>query len=96
MSKTPLEKSLEKWFLNACAARGFKCLKLTGYKGIPDRMVLAPNGKLAFVELKKPAGGTVSELQQQWLSTLGKLGFTALATSSRERLAALLVELGHE
>ena len=43
-------------------AGGF-CLKMTGFRGIPDRLVLLPGGKAIFVEVKK-RDGRVSEAQK--------------------------------
>ncbi|NEW66062.1 VRR-NUC domain-containing protein [Carnobacteriaceae bacterium zg-84] len=49
------------------------CIKLVGMVGIPDRMVLLPNGKIGFVEVKqkgkKPRAIQVKRITQ--LSSLG-------------------------
>ena len=47
-----LEHKLEVKLVDAVKQIGGLCLKLTNYKGIPDRLVLC-NGKAVFVEMKQ-------------------------------------------
>ena len=51
-----LEKMIEKKLLLAVRGNGGMCLKFVspGMDGMPDRLVLMPGGRLAFVELKVP------------------------------------------
>jgi hypothetical protein len=53
------------------------CIKLSpvGYVGIPDRLVLMPGGRIAFVEVKKPKGGVIAPMQRWWRERLIGLGF---------------------
>jgi len=53
---------------------GGKCLKGEVVAGFPDRIVLLPGGRVAFVELKTP-NGVVSALQREWMADLKALGF---------------------
>ena len=63
-------------FRKVKAARGL-CIKLNpmGVVGIPDRLVLLPGGRLAFVECKKPKNGRVARLQFWWRDKLVEMGF---------------------
>lgn len=48
------EKVIERKLVTCVKARGGLCIKLLcdQFAGLPDRMCLFPNGKIAFVELK--------------------------------------------
>lgn len=74
---TKLEKEIEKKLVDAVKAAGGLCLKWIspGTTGLPDRIVLLPGGKIAFVELKRPRGGRKGPLQPYWRRVLMKLGF---------------------
>ena len=50
------EKTIEQKLTRAVKARGGICPKLVcpGMAGMPDRLVLLPDGKLGFVEVKAP------------------------------------------
>ena len=71
-----IESSIEKAFKEAVEAKGGICLKLgvTYQNGMPDRLVLMPNGVCAFVELKQK--GKKPRAIQQWQhERLRKLGY---------------------
>jgi len=48
------------------------CLKLKDYVGIPDRLVVLPNGHIFFVEVKQPEGRVSKEQEfiHQWLHSM--------------------------
>lgn len=75
---TPLEKDIEKHLTRAVGRAGGLCMKWVcpGWSGVPDRIVLMPGGRIAFVELKRPEGGKVSRLQIEWANRLRGLGFS--------------------
>lgn len=52
---------------------GIKSIKLQ-IKGWPDRMYLAPNGRVFFIEFKRPNGGRLSNAQKHRVAELKLLG----------------------
>ena len=56
MLERDLERKLKKRIELEC--RGAMCLKFVspGCIGVPDRVILLPQGKAVFVEMKKPKG----------------------------------------
>lgn len=58
------EKTIEAKLVQAVRTKGGLALKFTspGFDGVPDRLVLLPGGKIAFIELKAP-GKTLRPLQ---------------------------------
>ena len=79
-----MEKSIERRLTNKVKQVNGLCLKLTGYKGIPDRMVLV-NGKCYFVELKDE-GKKLRPEQQAWQDKLREMGFVAVMIDSKEKV----------
>lgn len=73
-----LEKRIEgkcKQFVEKNGGYMFKLGGL-GCVGLPDRLVLLPGGKVAFVEFKQP-GKVPKPHQDRWLQRLDRLGFEA-------------------
>jgi hypothetical protein len=87
-----LEKSVEDYLKREVERRGGLCLKLKpeGARGIPDRLVLLPNGVVLFVEVKRPRGGVVAELQHWWARRIRGLGTPAHVTYTRRNVDDLL------
>lgn len=50
------EKDIEKYLLKSIKQAGGECLKWVspGTAGVPDRIVIWPDGRIVFVELKRP------------------------------------------
>ena len=50
------EKDVEQKLVKAVKLAGGLCIKFTspGFDGAPDRLVLLPFGRIAFIELKVP------------------------------------------
>ncbi|NHN33524.1 VRR-NUC domain-containing protein [Paenibacillus agricola] len=44
-----------------------------GNRGVPDRLVILPDGRTLYVEMKAP-GKPLSPLQAKWAKTLRELG----------------------
>ena len=74
---TELERDIERKLRTMEECHGGLCLKWVcpGWAGVPDRIVLLPEGRVRFVELKRPKGGKVSKLQLWWRKKLIGLGF---------------------
>jgi len=64
-----LESKLESNCRKLAIEAGCKFLKIQGTKGWPDRLVVAPNGRVAFVEFKS-ATGRVAPLQEHIIQEL--------------------------
>lgn len=87
----------------ALEKRGAIVVKLHGNQytraGFPDLLVIAPGGRVAFVEVKVPgrtdgpAGNGLSALQVRWLSRLSGMGHRAgHAATPDEALAVVFGE----
>lgn len=71
-----LERHIEKPAVEYARGRGAICLKLNliGSTGWPDRLFLAPGGRMCFIEFKRP-GEVLRRNQPQRVSLLLKYGF---------------------
>lgn len=88
------EKQIEKKLTGAVKENGGMSLKLLspGFDGVPDRLVLLPYGKLAFVEVKAP-GCTPRPLQEKRKRQLEALGFLVFCLDSIDRIGGILNEI---
>ena len=77
------ERHIEKRVGEYVKAKHGQWIKLTGTKGIPDRMILLPQGKVGFLEMKRP-GNKTSAMQDIWLERLRMLGFKATWSDNYE------------
>ena len=70
-----LEKKVEKAFVDRAKALGGLCIKFVSpsMTGVPDRIVLL-NGRVYFVELKRPNGGRLSPRQKYVHGLFAKCG----------------------
>ncbi len=84
-----LEKQIERNLCDEVKNKNGMCLKQTGLAGIPDRLVLLPDGKCAFVELKAP-GEKPRKLQQIRMKQLKKLGFKCYVIDGVEQIKPML------
>lgn len=95
---TELEKDIERKLKDLVESYGGKCLKWTcpGWRGVPDRIVLLPRGRVYFVELKRPKGGRLSPMQKWWHKQLRGLGFWVLCVYNEEDIKTfeLLIKTG--
>ena len=60
-----LERDIERWFVDELRKAGFLCFKFVSpaNPGVPDRLVICPDGAIMFVELKTKKG-KLSKQQQ--------------------------------
>ena len=80
---TQRESSIEAACRRYAAARGCWLLKLRNVVGIPDRILIMPGRKVAFVELKRP-GETPTPIQLYQLRRLKEMGQYATWVDSVE------------
>lgn len=88
------EKTIENKLKIAVKAEGGFCMKFVspGYDGVPDRIILLPNGKLAFAELKAP-GKQMRPLQEYRKRQLENLGFKVYVIDNIEAIGGTLSEI---
>ena len=86
---------LEEYFVKRVAALGGhrRKVKFIGRKGAPDQLVKMPKWRKAkFVELKKPKGGVLAEIQKREHNRLRKhFGFEVLVAYTKEEVDQSLV-----
>ena len=88
------EKEIEKKLILAVKQAGGICPKLVspGFDGMPDRIVLLPNGHIGFVEVKAP-GEKPRPLQLARHEMLRQLGFQVYVLDSIEQIGGILDEI---
>lgn len=85
------ERVIEAALVKATKKRYGMALKFVspGFDGVPDRIVLLPNGKIGFIELKAP-GERMRKLQEKRKSQLEALGFLVFCVDSKEKVEVVL------
>lgn len=88
------ERKVEQSFVDAVRKAGGLALKFTSQSmnGVPDRLVLLPGGKAAFVELKAP-GRQMRPQQRKRRVQLTALGFPVLCVDRTEQIIAVVEAL---
>ena len=91
------EKEIEKRFKKTIEKKGGLCFKWVspGTRGVPDRIVLFPGGKIYLVEMKRP-GGVCSPVQSLLHKKIEDLGTRVYVIASDEEADRLLEEWAHE
>ncbi len=89
------ESMIEKKLVRAVKACGGICPKWVspGLDGVPDRMILLPGGRMAFVEVKAP-GKNPRPLQMVRHKKLRRLGYKVYVIDDVEQIASMLDEIG--
>ncbi len=89
-----LEKQIEQKLIKAVKAMGGLALKFIspGMYGVPDRLVLLPKGRIAFVEVKAP-GKHMRPLQVKQKSKLESLGFQVYIIDDERQIGGILDEI---
>ena len=88
------EKVIERELVRAVKAVGGMCPKLIspGTDGMPDRMVLLPEARIGFVEVKAP-GQKPRPLQERRHAQLRDLGFIVFVLDDPEQIPGILGEV---
>ena len=89
-----LEKTIERKLTVAVKKAGGIAVKFVSpsFDGMPDRLVLLPDGLIAFVELKAP-GKRPRPLQEARHRLLRSLGFKVYVIDQPEQIGGMLDEL---
>ena len=85
------EKEIEKKLTLEAKKRGGRALKFIspGFDGMPDRIVLMPEGKIAFVEVKAP-GKHPRPLQMARHKLLRSLGFKVFVLDDEKEIHKII------
>ncbi|WNX86015.1 VRR-NUC domain-containing protein [Agathobaculum sp. NTUH-O15-33] len=85
------EKIIEQKLVTAVKKHGEICPKYVspGFDGMPDRLVLLPHGRFAFVEVKAP-GEKPRPLQLARHRLLSRLGFRVYVLDSEEQIGGII------
>ena len=88
------EKDIEGKLAKAVKEKGGMCPKLVcpGFDGMPDRLVLLPGGRIAFVEVKAP-GRKPRPLQEKRHKQLRELGFPVYVLDDPEQIPEIMNEV---
>ena len=88
------EKNLERKLVEAVTRMGGLAMKFvsSGMAGVPDRLLLFPEGKIAFVEMKAP-GKQPTPLQRLRHAQLRDLGFRVYIIDNAEQIGGMLHEI---
>lgn len=89
-----IEKDVERALVRAVKNMGGISPKFVspGLDGVPDRIVLLPMGRIAFVELKSP-GKKMRPLQIRRKKQLESLGFRVYCIDSTDQIGGVLNEI---
>jgi len=89
------EKQIEQKLVKATKDKGGIAPKFVspGFDGMPDRIVLLPYGKLAFIEVKA-LGKKPRELQVARHKLLRDLGFKVYVLDDMQLITKILSEIG--
>ena len=89
-----LESTVERHLREEAKKRKGMALKFVspGMNGVPDRIVLMPDGKMAFVELKAP-GKKPRPLRLKRKRMLERLGFPVYVVDNIEQIGGILDEI---
>ena len=88
------EKKIEQALVSAIKAQGGVCWKFVspGTAGVPDRIILMPMGRIAFVEVKAPSERP-RKLQLARHRLLRRLGFRTFVLDNPEQIGGILDEI---
>ena len=89
-----MERDIERYLVKRVKDLGGVAYKFVSpaHRGVADRLVVLPGGRVWFVEVKAP-GGRLSLLQQVFLDGMVKLGHNACVVWSKEDVDQLIEEM---
>lgn len=90
-----LEKTIESKLVTRTKAIDGMCLKFTSpsLRGVPDRIILLPEGKIGFVEVKAP-GKKPRPIQVKRIKQLRDLGFKVFVLDDEKDIDKILNKIG--
>lgn len=88
------EKTVEQKLVSEVKKAGGICPKWVapGFDGVPDRIVMLPGGRIAFVEVKAP-GEKPRPLQAARHVLLRRLGFRVYILDEIEKIGGIIDEI---
>lgn len=88
------EKDIERILIREVRKRNGLALKFIslGVNGVPDRLVLLQDGRMAFIELKVP-GGKMRPIQIKRKKQLEALGFLVYCIDRKEEIEGVIDEI---
>lgn len=88
------ERAIEEKLRVESQKRGGLSMKFVspGLVGVPDRIVVLPQGRLGFVELKAP-GEKPRKIQLRRMEQLRKLGFLVYVLDDKEKIGEILDDI---
>lgn len=87
------ERDVEKKLIDEVKKRGGLCEKWTsGTVGWPDRIIILPDGKIAFAELKAP-GEKPRPIQLHRHKQLRRLGMAVYVIDHTDKIGGILDEI---
>lgn len=91
------ESFIEEKLTKAVRQNGGVCWKFTspGTAGVPDRIILMPEGRIAFVEVKAP-GEKPRPLQLSRHRLLRRLGFKVYVLDALEDIEKIISEVKND
>lgn len=92
-----LEKNIEVELSGSVKKKKGLCLKFTSpsMRGIPDRIILLPKGKVGFVEVKRP-GQRPRPIQVKRIKQLRELGFKVFVLDGKEQIENIIQKIGED
>ncbi|HEK9982051.1 TPA: VRR-NUC domain-containing protein [Streptococcus equi subsp. zooepidemicus] len=88
------ESDIEKYLVRKVKEKGGLAIKFVSpsLSGIPDRLLLLPLGKFAFVELKTP-GKKPRPLQLKRMDDFKRLGFRSFVIDDKKQIGGVIDEI---
>ena len=88
------ERDIERMLVRAVRKAGGICPKFVspGWDGAPDRLILLPEGRIAFAELKAP-GQKLRPLQESRMRKLESLGYDVYIIDDPVQVEAVILRM---